>query len=376
MKTKISILGMIANAAPMAGGDWELIAPYGEFPTADRKRIQKFGRPQAEAMVATFNSVWHRLGTMFRGVPIFHGHPDVDPKNWPDDRRLGKVVELEAREDGLWGRPEWNALGADNAREGWWLYPSPAWLHPRTTANTVEPDELLSIGLVNTPNIPGSMPWANSADPEADDAEEETISTDPDLMKEKLIALLGLEPTATDDEVMAAVEAKMTTAAAEANADDEAAAAEKLAAEEKLAEAERMAMEANSARDAAEAKAKALRESFAVVVVDTAIVNGRATEAEREALANSLLAEDADVEAVAKGILEKQPELNTGKVELGGKTVAISSPRERQAAILAEVNSRMDAKGLTYEAAYAQVKKDPKFRQLFDAMQKPGESAE
>jgi hypothetical protein len=131
----------------MAGGDWELIAPYGEFPTADRKRIQKFGKPQAEAMVATFNSVWHRLGTMFRGVPIFHGHPDVDPKSWTDDRRLGKVVEIEAREDGLYGKPEWNALGADNAREGWWLYPSPAWLHPKTSATVVMPDELLSIGM-------------------------------------------------------------------------------------------------------------------------------------------------------------------------------------------------------------------------------------
>jgi hypothetical protein len=373
MKNKESILGMIANAAPMAGGDWEMIAPYGEFPTADRKKVQKFGRPQAEAMVATFNSLWHRLGTMFRGVPIFHGHPDVDPRSWPDDRRLGKIAEIEAREDGLWGKPEWNALGADNAREGWWLYPSPAWLHPRTMANTVEPDELLSIGLVNTPNIPGSLPWANSAEFAEDYEDDEEISTDDDTMKEKLIALLGMEGTATDDEIMAALEAKMTPAAAEANADDEAAAeAEKLAAAEKLAEAERMAMEANTARDAAEANAKAIRETFAVVVVDAAITNGKATEAERETLANSILADGADVKAVAAGILSKAPELNTGKIEIGGKTVTISSPRERQAAISTEVNSRMDAKGLTYDAAYTAVKKDPKFRTLFEAMQQPG----
>lgn len=375
MKSKISTLGMIANAAPMAGGDWEMIAPYGEFPTADRKRVQKFGRPQAEAMVATFNSVWHRLGTMFRGVPIFHGHPDVDPKNWPDDRRLGKITEMEAREDGLWGKPEWNALGADNAREGWWLYPSPAWLHPRTAANTVEPDELLSIGLVNTPNIPGSMPWANSAEFAEDYEEEEEISTD-ETMKEKLTALLGLEPTANDDEIMAALEAKMTPAAAEANAEEEAAAAaEKQAAADKLAEAERMAMEANTARAAAEANAKAIRETFAVVVVDAAILNGQATEAERQTLANSMLADGADVKALAAGILSKEPELNTGKIQIGGKTVSISSPRERQAAISTEVNSRMDAKGMTYDAAYAAVKKDPKFRPLFEAMQKPGAEA-
>lgn len=371
MKSKTTILGMIANAAPMAGGDWEMIAPYGEFPTADRKRVQKFGRPQAEAMVATFNSLWHRLGTMFRGVPIFHGHPDVDPKNWPDDRRLGKIAEIEAREDGLWGRPEWNALGADNAREGWWLYPSPAWLHPRTMANTVEPDELLSIGLVNTPNIPGSMPWANSADPE----KEEEISTD-DIMKEKLIALLGMEPTATDDEIMAALEAKMTPAAAEANADDEAAAeAEKLAAAEKLAEAERMAMEANTARETAEANAKAIRETFAVVVVDSAITAGKATEAMRETLANSLLAEGADLKAVATGILEKEPELNTGHLDLGGKKIQISDARQRRDAISAEVNSRM-AGGLTYDEAYRAVKRDPKFKPLFEAMRVPGASAE
>jgi hypothetical protein len=367
MKNKHRTLALIANAAPMVGGDWELIAPYGDFPTADRKRVQRFGKPQAEAMVATFNSVWHRLGTLFRGVPIFHGHPDVDPKTWTDDRRLGKVTEIEAREDGLYGRPEWNALGADNAREGWWLYPSPAWLHPVTTAKVVEPDELLSIGLVNTPNIPGSQPWANSAEMED---EEEEISTE-DIMKDKLIALLGLEPTATDDEIMAALEAKMTTAAAEANADEMAKAeADKLAAEEKAKEAERMAAEANSAKEAAEANAKAIRETFAVVVVNSAITAGKATEAERETLANSLLADGADLKAVAAGILEKEAELNTGHLDLGGKKVQISDARQRRDAISAEVNSRM-AGGLSYDDAYKAVKRDAKFRPLFEAMKTP-----
>lgn len=366
---KDRMLALLANAAPMAGGDWEMIAPYGEHPTADRKKVQRFGRPQAEAMVATFNSIWSRLGNGFRGVPVFHGHPDVDPKNWPDDRRLGKIVELEAREDGLWGRPEWNALGADNVREGWWLYPSPAWLHPTTTARVVEPDELLSIGLVNTPNIAGSQPWANSA--EMEDEDEEEISTD-DIMKEKLIALLGMEPTATDEEIMAALEAKMTAADAQANADEMAKAeAEKLAAEEKAKEAEKMAMEANSAKEAAEAKAKAIRETFAVVVVNSAITAGKATEAERETLANSLLAEGADLKAVADGILTKESELNTGHLELGGKKIQISDSRQRRDAIQAEVNSRMQAKGLTYEAAYQEVKRDPKFARLFEAMKQP-----
>ncbi len=362
MKPKDHTIAVIANAAAFSGGDWEMVAPYGEHPTSDGKRIQSFGKTEAQAMVATFNSLWHKLGTGFRGVPIFHGHPDVDPVNWSDDRRLGKATALEAREDGLWCKPEWNALGADNAREGWWIYPSPAWLHDKTNARVVKPDELLSIGMVNTPNISGSQPWANSVDPEA---KPETK----DIMKNELCALYGLDPaTATDEEIIAAAKAAKTAADAETNA-AQSATDEKAAKEEAL----RKLGEANSAKTAAEKRVKETIALCARTIVANAIIVGSVTEADREATTNSFTADGADIEKLAKELGERKPEMNTGFLDLGGRKVAISTSRQRQDAIQTEVNARM-AGGVDYTTAYNAVKRDPKFKQLFDSMKKPGET--
>jgi hypothetical protein len=353
------------NSTAMTGGEWEQIAPYGDHPTANRKKLQRFYRPQAEAMVAEFNSLWSRLGNAFRGMPVFHGHPDVDPENWPDDRRLGKIVALEAREDGLYGKAEWNALGQQNMDEGWWVYPSPAWLHPKTTGGVVTPDELLSVGLVNTPNILGSVPWTNST------AGGDNDETDDTEMKEKLCALLGLDPaTATDDQVIEGVTALQTSANAKAEADTKAANADTA-----RADALKKMGEANSAKAAVETKLRNVITSCATVLVGNAISAGKLTEAEKEATTNSFLADGADIEKLAKDLDGKKAELNTGKLDLGGgRTIAINDARSRQDAIQAEVNSRQ-AGGLTYDQAYKAVKRDPKFKPLFEAMKKPGEDA-
>ncbi len=353
---KVRAIGVIANAAALSGGEWELIAPYGDFPTADKKKIQRFTKAEADQMVATFNSVFHKLGTLFRGVPIFHGHPDVDPKNWPDDRRLGKVTALEARADGLYGKPEYNALGEQNKTEGWWVYPSPAWLFPRTAANVIQPDELLSIGLVNTPNIPGSVPWSqNSGEPLPEDEPESPTSETDTIMKEKLCALLGLDPaTATDDEVVAAVTTMKSDAAAKATAEEN-------------------ARLATDAKKTAETTAANSRKVGADAIAAVAIKAGKLTEADREATVNSLIAPGADMVALATAIGEKKPTLNTGALEIGGRKVAISNSRERAAAIQVEVNSRMQSRGLSYDDAYRSVETDPQFSQLFAAMKKPGE---
>ncbi|MEM1083231.1 MAG: phage protease [Verrucomicrobiota bacterium] len=365
MKKNRSI-ALIANAAPISGDEWVMIAPYGDHPTACRKKVQRFGREQADAMVARFNSVWHQLGTLFRGVPIFHGHPDVDRKNWPDDRRLGKITKIEAREDGLWGTPEFNALGEENRDEGWWLYPSPAWMHPRTSANVVLPDELLSVGLVNTPNIDGSQPWSNS-----EDSSTETETNDY-MKKEELCAHLGLDPEkATDEEISSAFSKMKANAAAKTTAEANAATAktEKATAETKVTEA-------NTAKENAENAERETRKTLATALVNSAVTAGKVTEAEREETINSFLADDADLDKLAKDLGEKEGTLNSEHLDLGDRKVKISNARERQNAIQAEVNSRMNNQGLNYDDAFQSVKSDPKFAQLFESMKQPGEVAE
>jgi len=366
---KIRAVAAIANAAPLSGGEWEVIAPYGEFPTADRKKVQKFGKAQADQMVATFNSVWHRMGTLFRGVPIFHGHPDVDPKSWPDDRRLGKIVELRAGANALEGRAEFNALGLENKTEGWWVYPSPAWLYPHTTANTIQPDELLSIGLVNTPNIPGSLPWANSETFEAIPAHETTESPTEETkekdMKDKLAKMLGQDPaTATEETLLSAITSIQSNAAGKA------------AAETAMNSAKTELETEKGKLTAANTALQTLRKDTAETLVGNAITAGVITEADRVATVNSLSAEGADIVVLGKALGAKPKVMNTGSIDLGGRKVAISNSRERTAAIQTEVNSRMKRDGLEYDAAYKSVQSDTQFAPLFAAMKQPGESAE
>lgn len=143
--------------------EWLEISPYGEFPNKKGKQIVR--RSHADRMVAAFNSLLGRAARGFRGLPIYVGHPDVDPQRWPDDRRYGRVNQLDARDGGLWGLVAWNDLGRKNRAEGYYVYPSPAWFFPKNRNGVVEPDELLSIGLTNTPNIVEVAPWTNSGAP-------------------------------------------------------------------------------------------------------------------------------------------------------------------------------------------------------------------
>ena len=90
---------------------WLLLAPYGETPYwhqdkggAWKHYRQVFNHAQAERMVAAFRTLSARKGESFRGLPIYAGHPDADPVRWPDERRLGGVMGLEARGDGLYAR--------------------------------------------------------------------------------------------------------------------------------------------------------------------------------------------------------------------------------------------------------------------------------
>ena len=178
MHTALSPLatGLAANISlspvnPSAATDWLLLAPYGSGDyhrkegASLRKYTQTFRRPQAEKMVAAFNALAVKKGVNFRGLPIFAGHPDADPVRWPDERRLGGVVNVAAQHDGLYIKAGWNDLGPRNLTQGYLVYPSPAWTYSGQEAsrsNTILPDELQSVGMTNQPNIPTVPAWTNS----------------------------------------------------------------------------------------------------------------------------------------------------------------------------------------------------------------------
>lgn len=73
---------------------WFKVSPYGVFPGKTPGRMQNFHKAEATQMETHFNSWRSKMGRMFRGQPIYAGHPDVDRGMWPDERRLGKVELL------------------------------------------------------------------------------------------------------------------------------------------------------------------------------------------------------------------------------------------------------------------------------------------
>lgn len=103
----------------------------------------------------------------------------------------GWIVELQARDDGLWGRVEWTGEGqrlmADKAYRGI----SPAILHTRDNTVLAIP----RASLTNTPNLTGLVALHS-----------ETTGMD---WKAKLLEMLGLDSSADDAAITAALMAKM-----------------------------------------------------------------------------------------------------------------------------------------------------------------------
>ncbi len=364
------VTGTAANAtaiSPDAQG-WYQIAPYGEFPTTDGKYIQVFGPEQAHAIVRHFNSVPFKVTRwLFNNeVPVFIGHPDVDRKAWADERKLAtKHVALEAREDGLWGQAVWNALGQDNLENGYWQYPSPVWLFPkpdgllkrtaaklfnREISNRVFPDLLQSVGLTNFQNIPDARRVTHNA-------AIGTTQENEDDMNPELLAALGLDESATNEQVLAKI-AEMKAAAESAVAD-----------KEKAAEMEVEISSANAALATARADLQTLRTTVANAMLDTAITGGAITQGERAGWEQRFA---TDYEGAANALAQIKPGstgLNTDSVTLPGKAAVVpETPAARIAAVNAAVEVEMARNGGNYDLAHAAVKADPKMKPIFDAM--------
>ncbi len=166
----------LATATPLApvsgevaAEEWLLLAPYGESIYQHRNADgsftpfrQRVTREGAQRMQTAFNSWSAKLGRLFRGAPIYIGHPDADPVRYPDEKRIGSFKEVQARDDGIYVLTSWNAAGLENRREGYYVYPSPGW-DCAVDGDIITPDVLFSIGMTNNPNIHTVPPWTNTA---------------------------------------------------------------------------------------------------------------------------------------------------------------------------------------------------------------------
>jgi phage I-like protein len=112
------------------------------------------------------------------GLPWYEGHPDTSPKDYPNKRSFGWIDNVEAREDGLYGHVKWTKAGEELVNEGHYKYFSPVWhaTPAKVDGKTVlRPDELISVGFTNTPNMP-VLPLSNEEEViEQQDQDEMTI---------------------------------------------------------------------------------------------------------------------------------------------------------------------------------------------------------
>lgn len=362
----------VANAAAITEGDdgWYQIAPYGEFPTNDGKYLQVFGPDQARAMVRHFNSLPFKITRwLFNNeIPVFIGHPDVDRKAWADERKLAvKHLRLEAREDGLWGNADWNALGIENRKNGYWLYPSPVWLFAkpdsllkragskifgRELTNRVFPDLLQSVGLTNFQNIPDARRVTHNAAPGT------TQENEDDTMNPELLAALGLDETATIEQVLEKITAMKQAAEAATGY------------QEKAETMEGELSTANAALVAAQTDLQTLRTTAANALLDQAIEVGAITAGERKGWEVRF---DTDYDAACNAFRDVKPGaagLNTKPLDLPNKPAqAPATSAERIAAMNAAVaDYAAKHPGVEYDVAVNAVRKDPAMAHLFEAM--------
>jgi hypothetical protein len=376
------LVAIAANASTIDGTDadgWFQIAPYGTSKFHDGKRWldQCFEKSDAQTMVTAFNGWLAKVARLGSGLPVFEGHPDVRPDLYPTGRRLGKIVELEARDDGLWGKPAWNALGEENKAQGYWVFPSPTWYYPilERGQSSFHPVELKSVGLTNAPNIRDASPMAANAEGDETNLEEDnTMKLTPEQM-----ALLGLTEEGreyTAEEIGAAIEAIAAKLAGSESAMTDAenakaaAEAEKTTAETAKATAEEEKTAACNAKVAAESERDTAVAKAANAILDAGVTAGIMSKAEADALRDAPSVEIASNAITAKAGTKALPH---GVIEIGQRRVAINDAAARQATI-AEAVAENEAKGMTYDAAWNAVKKDPAFAPLFDAMQAPGKS--
>lgn len=379
------------------------IAPFGEWPTRDKKSVQVFNAASADQILSWFNFFPKRLLRLARinSVKVWVGHPDFAPAEWPERIELGSITELMVDDKGLNARVEWNAAALEHVQKH--KFPSVAWDCEVNADGTETPAMLWSVGMWHKPNIKSVQPVINAVEIKIEIGEDgqqdgqegqpgqegqgsqegqepPTPETQTPMLKKILAALIEagiVKESDGEDGVMAqlgsmisalawkreetARQAAMATqmrTALNASAD---------VADDQLPEMITARINAQEATIAElNARISTLSAERISQVIERAIETGRATKADEAQLITEL---NADFDGTLSKLTARSVQLNTKPLNIGGMKPGVMEFKERQARINAEVTKRMeDGKGLSYDAAFNAVKTDPAFAPLFEAM--------
>lgn len=171
------------------------LSPFGDYPNGDI--VQKCDKKAFENVVKAFKG---ELLVDFEHKAEMGG--DTDAAAWVQSVRVDDEL-------GLMATFKFTDIGAKAVSERRLRFLSPVWF----VDNESRPCELISVGLTNKPNLP-VRPLLNRAGVAISNVEEKENTT----MKEQLIALLGLAPEATDEDIIAAVSALREKSAAQEEA--------------------------------------------------------------------------------------------------------------------------------------------------------------
>jgi hypothetical protein len=335
-----------------AEGEW-LKIKFGVYP--NQVGLQVFDRAGAEKMVTAFNSLAERYATLFRGQPIYVGHPD--DADWRranpgiPEAAVGRVTALKIGDDGLLLRRAFNDEGKRLTAGEAPAYTafSPHWGMEATThqgRKAFRPVHLFSVGLCNRPQIPGTFIGLNEALP--------TETSNPS-MKLKIIALLAAlgRPAPAADVTDAALETalnealpvatqfvadagKLTTATNEATT----AQGEVSTLKTKL---ETATNEATTLRTQLATE----RSARAEAVLVTAINEGRLTAAQKPEWLAKFTADGADFAAI-EGELKLKKAINTkSQADIGGRRSGAVASKSKITAINEAIAAKCTAMNTT-----------------------------
>lgn len=166
--------------------EWVHLLPAGVFSGVDGRGPYQVPDPEAVIRITRERSRGNDL-------PIDYGHalerPGPDGDAAP---AAGWISELEAREDGIWGRVAWTASGEAKIRGREFRFLSPVFYHT--------PDGhvvwILRAGLTNRPNL--QLVSINSSQGGDDADQEEAVA-----LPKAIATALGLAETAAETEIVA-----------------------------------------------------------------------------------------------------------------------------------------------------------------------------
>lgn len=251
-----------------------LVVGYGKYPHKVSGMIQVVDASTADSISGQIQAAKDAGAP---GLPVYVGHPDVKdlaPK-YPDKSAHGWIVSLQKDAQGFSLQPEW----VDEPTPGQFIYFSPYFLGTDLSKTETLIDEMRSVGLTNNPNSTKFKLPNEAGDSEGDpsnkkpDAGSPRHPTTKDKAMIKLLALLGLLETATEDEAVAAVQAIIT------ERDD---------LKRKLEEQKAETATANTGCESAKKDLANEREAHIALTLDCAMRDGKVTPATKPVWAERL----------------------------------------------------------------------------------------